>query len=310
MVGLRENLDLLSKISRQQSLISHVIYKKIVNAVGHEFGEGEPNGALTIRKEDISSTFRGFLPTMLFFLAIIVLWQITVDLLRIPHYIIPSPYRIFQALISQDAARFLYHCSVTLEEIVLGFVIGCSAGILIGISIAYSGILEKTLYPVAIAVKVTPVVAVAPLIVIWFGPYVLSKVVIVAMISFFFPVVNTVLGLKSVDPMLIDLMRSISATEWRIFVKVKFPATLPYIFSALKVSITAAVIGAVVGEFVGAVSGLGFLILVAASSVDSPEMFAIILTLAVLGIILFACVSLLERILIPWAGQQTKVVTA
>ncbi len=195
-----------------------------------------------------------------------------------------------------------------MQEILIGFALGSAIGIFIGVAIAYSSVLEKTLYPVAVAIKVTPIVAVAPLLVIWFGPYLLSKVVVVAIISFFFPVVNTVLGLRSVDPTLIDLMKSLSAKETQIFVKVKFPAALPYIFSALKVSITASVIGSVVAEFVGSVSGLGYLILVAAAYIDTPLIFVLIVTLSALGLILFAAVTLAERLVIPWAKQQSAAV--
>ncbi len=247
-------------------------------------------------------------PPILVFSGLVVAWQLAVDLLQIPQYLIPSPYRIYLVLVTQDPSRLFYHISVTLEEILIGFAIGSILGILIGAAIAYSPLVERTVYPVAVAVKVTPIIAIAPLLVVWFGPHVLSKVVIVAMISFFFPVVNTALGLRSVDSTLIDLMKSISATEWQVFVKVKFPSALPYIFSALKVAITAAVIGAVVGEYVGSVSGLGYMILLAASYVDTPLMFSLIITLSILGVLLFAAVAGIEKMVIPWASRQGATV--
>lgn len=239
------------------------------------------------------------------FLALLVgLWELIVNLTKVPDYLVPSPSHILLTFVSYDKTLYVEHIGVTIQEILVGFVLGSSIGIAAGILIAYSRFLEKTVYPLAILVKVTPIIAVAPLLTIWFGYGITSKIIVVVIISFFFPLVNTALGFRSVDPDLIHLLQSLSASELQTFFKVKLPMALPFIFSALKMSITTSVIGAVVGEFVGSVSGLGYLTLVAQSSLNVPLVFMVLTTLAIIGMALFAVVSIAERFLIPWARHQ------
>lgn len=214
----------------------------------------------------------------------------------------PTPYSIFRAFFRVQNELWV-DFYVTTIEIVLGFFIGAVVGMLMGIGIAYSKTLESVLYPAAIVVKVIPIIAIAPILTLWFGYGMTSKIVITATVTFFPLVVNTAVGLKSVDTAMIDLLNSLSANEWHTFIKVRLPSALPFIFSALKIAITVGVIGAIVGEYVGAIRGLGYLSLQAISYIDTPLLFLILVILAMLGLVLFASVVIVEKVFFPWSSE-------
>lgn len=249
----------------------------------------------------LAKSIKRAMPPTLFFVAVTVVWQVALPVLRVPSIIIPSPYEIYEAFIVLRPL-LVEHTVVTIIEIILGFAIGSAVGFAMGIGIAYSNVLESVLYPVAVTFKVIPIIAIAPLLTLWFGFDIWSKIAAAAIITFFPLVVGTATGFRSVDPSLMDLLRSLSATEYQSFFKVRLPWSLPYIFAALKIAITLSVIGAVVGEFVGTKKGLGQLILVATAYLETAQVFAVIVLLAVLGIILFASIITLERIVAPWAS--------
>lgn len=248
-----------------------------------------------------------YLPSIVFFIIFVFAWEILVPLSGVPRWLVPVPSAILRELkrVSLNGS-LTQHISVTMIEIVIGFAIGAGIGLAMGIGIAYSAALEKIIYPLAIIVKVVPVTAIAPILVIWFGYGIWSKAVVVALICFFPFVVGTATGLRSVERSLVDLLNSLSASGRQTFFKVRLPWALPHIISALKIAVTMSVIGAVVGEFVGSREGLGYLVLVSLTYLNTPLVFATIFVLAAIGISLFLIAVLVERVLTPWAISEEQ----
>lgn len=239
------------------------------------------------------------LPLSIFF-AILVLWEYGVSFFEIPEYLIPKPSVIAKQFVLK-INMLIPHVLYTFWESLLGFIIGSFLGWCIAVTFSFSNTLEKALYPYAIALKSVPIVAIAPLLVVWFGNGLAPKIIISAIISFFPVVVNVVKGLKNVEKEAIDLFDSLSATPKQIFLKLQFYNSLPYLFSALKISATLAVIGAIVGEFSGSDKGLGFYILISSRRLETTDMFIGIVLSSLMGILFFYLVSLFEKILTPWS---------
>jgi NitT/TauT family transport system permease protein len=235
-------------------------------------------------------------------LAIFLLgWQALVWLLRMPAFILPSP--------AQVGARFaraltdgtlLRHTAATLVEVLAGLGSGVVFATLLGYFLSRSSFLENVLQPFLVASQAIPTVAIAPLLVIWFGPGIFSKVLICALIVFFPVLVNTVVGLRNVPDNLRDLMRSLRANRWQTLRLLEFPAALPVLLGGLRIGATLSVIGAVVGELVGANRGLGFLINVGRGQYDTALVFVGVFTLVILALILYSVVLLAERRLLRW----------
>ncbi len=240
-----------------------------------------------------------YVPTMLTVVAGIALWQLAYLVIDIPKYILPSPYAIVVRM-NESFAMLNAHSWVTLKEIVLGFAGGVLLGVVFSLLITQSRLLSKTLYTLIIASQVVPKVAIAPLLVVWFGYGMLPKVLVTMLLAFFPVVISGVTGLLAVSPDTVNVMRSVAASRWQIFSKVMFQNSLPYLFSGLKVAVTLAVVGAIVGEWVGSDAGLGYLIQIANSQIDTELMFAAFSYLIVIGIVLFGLVALIERIAMPW----------
>jgi ABC-type nitrate/sulfonate/bicarbonate transport system permease component len=226
-------------------------------------------------------------------------WEAYVRIFKIPPYILPSPTRILKVM-GESSDMLLHHTWITLGEIMAGFFLAFVTGLALAIAIVYSRVLEKVLYPLIIASQTIPVFAIAPLLIIWFGYGLIPKVVMAAIIAFFPLVVNTVDGLRSVDVELLNLMQTLKATSWQLFRKIRFPAALPFIFSGVRVAIAVSVIGAVFGEWVGSDVGLGFLMKRSNAQLRTDLLFAAIVVLSILGVGLFALVTVLERICLPW----------
>lgn len=233
------------------------------------------------------------------FIAFFVIWEVAVDLLHVKPVILPPPSVIFASMF-KHWAYLLTNSWPTFVAVSVGFLIAALLGFVIAVGIAYSRWISELTYPFLIAAQVIPKVALAPLFIIWFGFGLAPKVVIAALIAFFPIVINTARGLVSVEPELIQYMRSLGASWREIFFKLTLPWALPYIFAAFRISITLAVVGAVVGEFVASDNGLGYVISYANVSLDTDVMFAGIIVLSVLGMLLFLAVVLLERIFISW----------
>lgn len=244
-----------------------------------------------------------WLSPLISFFFIIGIWEFLVRIFSVPEYLLPTPSAIAVDFY-KTIGSLLFHAGVTFWEAFLGFIVANVLGVLTAIAFAHSKTLEKSLYPFAIALKTTPIVAMAPLLILWFGNGIFSKVAAAALIAFFPSIVNTIKGLKSIDAEALDLFKSISASKWQIFKKLRFPTALPYIFSALKISTSLAIVGAIVGEFVGANKGIGFVILISSYHLEIVKMFSAIIAAALTGIIFFWIVSFIEKRIIFWADIE------
>ncbi len=247
-----------------------------------------------------------YLAPSLLVLSVILLWELALPWLRIAPYILPKPSVILREL-GRSSDSLWAHTVVTVREILIGFAAGSAIGVLLAVLIAQSRVLERSLYPIIVFLHTVPKLAIAPIFVIWFGFGLLPKVVLVVVISFFPITVNTIYGLTSVDRNTIDLMRSVSASEWQILKWIRIPNAVPYLFAGLKISVTLAVVGAIIGEWVGTDAGLGFAILISATQLNTPFMFAAITIISVIGVLLFYVVAVCERVLIPW--QEPRDIT-
>jgi len=254
---------------------------------------------------------RPHLPLVPLVLIVFVLaWESIVRAWRIPEFLVPAPSAIGRALMAGLTSRlYLDHFGVTLYESLLGFLIAAAAGIACGTVIAQFRVVEQTLYPYLVALQTLPKIAIAPLLIVWLGFGITSKVVIAALVAFFPILVNVIVGLKTVDSSKLDLMRSLDASRWQTFRYVTFPNALPFVFAGLDIAIVFSVLGAIVGEFVGSQRGLGNLILQFHTSLDIAGMFAVLLLLAALGVGLHLAIQAIQRRVIFWA-QADHVVGA
>ncbi|MDX1600745.1 MAG: ABC transporter permease [Anaerolineales bacterium] len=240
----------------------------------------------------------------------VALWWALTEVSGLPAFIFPGPFEVWRAFVRVAADGSLaLHTWVTLSEVLLGLVLGVVVATVLGYALAKSTDLERILAPYIVASQAIPIVAIAPLLIIWFGPGMLSKVLVSALIVFFPVLVNTIVGVRSVPDELYDLMRSLRAGRWQTFVKLEVPASLPVLIGGLKVGATLSVIGAVVGEFVGADRGLGFLINLARGMYDTPLVFVAILSLIALALTLYGSVNLLESWALSWGGARQESVT-
>jgi len=232
-------------------------------------------------------------------LALLGIWEISVRVLELPSYLLPPPSEI--ALVIVDRYKdLLEHSWVTAYEMLMGFFLAIAVAIPMAILITVSPSFDRFITPILLFFQTVPKIALAPLFLVWFGVGVLPKVLVAFLISFFPIIINTAVGLRSILPEMIDLARSMGATKFQIFTRFRLPTSLPYLFSGLKIASTLAVVGAVVGEFVGADKGLGYLLLVANSNLLTALMFASIFALTAQGLILFYLIQFMETILIPW----------
>lgn len=241
---------------------------------------------------------------------LLALWEAGVRLFHVPKFLIPPVSDIAAALWRGLAASpfakdsLWYHSAITLTEILLGFIVGSAIGLAIGVVVSQMPRLEAILEPYVAALQSLPKVAVAPIIVVWMGFGIGSKVAIICLLTFFPVLVTSIAGFKAVDPDRIDLLRSLSATPWQIFRKAKFPSALPYIFAGLNMAAAFAVVGAIVGEFVGAQAGLGVLILQMEAQMDTGGSFSVFIVLSVIGIVLTAILRRIQRRVLHWMPQD------
>ncbi|HWQ46806.1 MAG TPA: ABC transporter permease [Longilinea sp.] len=235
----------------------------------------------------------------------LAVWELLVLLLQLPAFILPSPLQVGERFIQalQDGA-LIHHTLVTLWEVLSGLFAGGLLALLVGYSLARSSTLEKLVSPYLVASQAIPMVAIAPLLVIWFGPGMFSKVLICSLIVFFPVLINTMVGLRAAPQALRDLMRSLEANRWQTLIHLEIPAALPVFLGGLRVGATLSVIGAVVGELVGADEGLGFLINVARGQYDTALVFVSVLTLIAMALILYGLVILIETRLLRWRKSE------
>jgi NitT/TauT family transport system permease protein len=232
-------------------------------------------------------------------LVFLLVWEAGVALFKPPPYLLPGPTEIFHTFV-REFARLAFHGWVTLYEMLLGYALAVVIAIPLAIAITSSDRFDRFTMPTLLFFQVVPKVAVAPLFLVWFGVGVLPKVLVAFLISFFPIVIDAAVGLRSMSIEMRDLARSMGATRLQVFARFRLPTSLPYLFSGLKVAATLAVAGAVVGEFVGADKGLGYLLLVTNSNLETALMFATLFALTIIGLLFFYAVELLEALLIPW----------
>ena len=242
------------------------------------------------------------------FVVFILGWELAVRALAISKIVLPPPSAVAVAFWEGVREGELHwHFAVTLYEILAGFVVGAIGGLLLGFVIGLSPLLERIFYPYVVAFQTVPKVAIAPIIVVWFGYGVASKVVITATIAFFPLLANTIMGLRAAPQDQVEMMVSYTATRWQVFRMVRLLQALPYIFVGLDVAIVLSVIGAIVGEFVGAKAGLGYLILQKNFNFDMAGTFGILIVLSAIGVGLHALVGLAQRRIVFWmdmAGER------
>jgi NitT/TauT family transport system permease protein len=234
-------------------------------------------------------------------LALLAFWQWGLPGLGVPSYLVSTPSATAQELwhgyIHGD---FFMHTWVTLKEIVVGFAAGVALGFGLGVLLSQWALLNRLLSPYVIALNSMPKVAIAPLLVVWFGQGLVSKVIVTALVAFFPLLINVTAGLRSVNSEQLELMRSLTATRWQIFTKLQFRHGLPQIFAGLEIAIVLAVVGAVVGEFVGAQAGLGYYLQLSLSLVNPPGMFAMLVVLAAISWVMYEIVHQLGRRIVFW----------
>jgi len=230
----------------------------------------------------------------------VLAWKAVVIVGGYPVFILPAPEVVAGRFVTAWAdGTMAPHAFATLSEIVVGFVVGATLAVVVGYLLARSPLAERLLSPYLVAAQATPILAIAPLLVLWLGTGLLPKVVICALIVFFPVAVSTMVGIRSIDRRLLELGRSLRATRWQVFRHLELPAAMPQILGGMRVGVTLAVIGAIVGEWAGADRGLGVLVNLARGSLfDFPLMFATLLTIALIAIVLYLLVVLVERALV------------
>lgn len=238
-------------------------------------------------------------------LLILSLWEVAYHLFHFNSIVLPAPTQIAAAFV-QNPVRILKETGITMVESVLGFLLGSISAYLMAIAFVHAKIVQEALYPYAVALKSTPLIAIAPLLVLWFGNGMLSKIVMSALVAFFPVLVNSVTGLTAVDPEALDLMKSYSASRWQVLTKSRIPNSLGYLFPALKIASSLAVVGAVIGEFTGATQGIGHLINTASYYLETPLVFAAIASISLGGILFFGLMGLLERKLVFWETRDNS----
>lgn len=247
----------------------------------------------------IGSLAAAVLPPLLFLVVVLVVWQIGVSAANVRESTLPAPTGIVDALWA-ERSLLGSNAWVTVKEILVGYVAAIILGVGLAAIICTSRWAERALYPWLVASQMVPIPAIAPIIVIWTGFDMRPKIIVIALVSFFPIAVNTIDGLKSTEPELVNLLKTLGAGRWKRFRTALLPAAMPFLFSGLKIAAALSVIGAVFAEWVGSDAGLGYLILTFNNQSATPEMFAAIALLAAIGIALFMAIGLLERLLLPW----------
>ncbi len=244
------------------------------------------------------------------FVLVIAVWEFGVDLLGVEDFVLPPPSQVFESLLMQlESALFWRHLLVTSQEALLGFAIGVATALILGTAISQVSLLEKTLMPYVVMFQTVPKVALAPLFVVWFGFGLTSKVVMAAVISFFPMLINVIEGLRSAEADRVQMLTVFGASRTQIFRMVRLPSAMPFIFAGLDIGIVFAILGAVVGEFIGAQEGLGYLLLQTNYNFDIAGMFAVLVVLSLMGLIAHTLIRFIQRKVAFWA-EESRVIAA
>lgn len=245
------------------------------------------------------------LPPVLFAVALLVAWQAWVSVREIEYYILPPPTDVARAL-AGEPGRYAEALAESLLTALSGLVLASTIAFALAVLMAHSRVLERAIYPPALLVKVTPIVAVYPLLLIWFGFGVWPRVVVAALITFFPMLVNAIVGLRAVDTSALDVLRVLDASKAQVFWKLRLPSSLPYVFAALRISVPLSLIGAVVAEFLSGAGGMGQLILIANGEFETDVLFAAVFVLAGAGIGITAVVSYVEARVLGWTQAERQ----
>lgn len=232
-------------------------------------------------------------------LAFLLAWQLFAVIYQMPAYLLPTPTGIAQVFVAR-LPDLLHHGWVTVYEMIAGYALAVVVAVPLAIAITSSRTFDELVTPTMLFFQIVPKVAVAPLFLVWFGVGAAPKILVAFLISFFPIVIDAAVGLRSMSPEMHDLARSMGASRLQVFTQFRLPTSLPYLFSGLKVAATLAIAGTVVGEFVGADQGLGYLLLVTNSNLETPMMFATLVALTAIGFVFYYLVEVLESFLIPW----------
>ena len=263
--------------------------------------------ARTKSSDSLLRRWHGAPEAFIYFAALVATWEAAILLFEIPPFLFPAPSLIGVALWQGlSSGVYFYHLGVTVTEVLSGFVLGSLIGLVLGVAMVTISVVERVLYPYVVAIQTVPKVAVAPLMIVWFGFGIQSKVILVAVACMFPVLINTIAGLRATDSDRLALVRAMCGSNFQVLRFVQLPSALPYIFAGLNTAIVLAVIGAIVGEFVGARVGIGVLILQANFALDLAGVFALLVLLSVMGIVLNLGMRLIEKKVCFWSGRSSK----
>jgi NitT/TauT family transport system permease protein len=242
-----------------------------------------------------------WISTPLLLVAVVAAWKLVIAIFDVSPFVLPQPEQVLGGMGEVIRSKsFTTHLRVTLTETLLGFGIALVLGVAMGAILGRVLWLERAVRPLVVAAQVVPKVALVPLFIVWFGFGITSKVVIVAILAFFPIMLNTLLGSRSVEPGHRDVMRGLNAGRWATFWRLDYHSTMPYVFAGMEIGIVFAIIGAVVGEYLGGNQGLGYLIVLYLNALNAKQLFAVIVILTLIGFALFLVVLGLKRLFIPW----------
>jgi NitT/TauT family transport system permease protein len=250
-----------------------------------------------------SDRLRFFGTPLLTLAGLVALWQLVVSVFTIPAFILPGPAAVWHAA-AQFGANWIPHALATISIALLGFGVAIVVGVLLAVIIVHSRTLSQILTPAIVVMQIVPKIAFAPLFLVWFGLGWVPIVVITFLVAFFPMVVNAAVGLADIERDLLDLARVLRLSWWRVLWSIRFPTALPHLFSGLKIASTLAVIGAIIGEFVGSNRGLGYLILIANNNLNTPLALASIALVSLFGLVLYTAIVLLEMVSVPWKPAE------
>lgn len=252
-------------------------------------------------------------PPVIAFILAIVAWEGVVRLFSIPVYLLPAPSAIVGTLwklvsagfipptyVGAPAEGILYDTYVTLAEAMVGLAIGTFVGLVLAVIMVHSRFAEQALYPIIVTIRSTPMIAIAPIFIIWFGFTIMPKAIVAALATFYPTLVNCVTGMRAVEPTTLEFLQSVNASRWEIFWRLRVPNTLPYFFAALRLNVSLSLIGAIVGELVGARDGVGHMITAAAVTLRTTEVFSGVVMLTLMGVILTGLVSVAQSRILYW----------
>lgn len=241
-------------------------------------------------------------PALALLAGTLIVWEAAIRLFKISSFVLPAPSAIFVALV-ENRVPLAVAAQATAVEVLFGFVLAAVVGIATALVIVRFERFGKALYPLIVLFQTVPKVALAPLLILWFGYDLTPKVALIVIIAFFPVAIDMLAGLQSVEPSFVALMQSVGAGRSEILLRVRIPHSLPHLIAGLKVAITFSVIGAIVGEFAGASAGLGYVIQIASTQLDTPQVFAALVVVSVLGLAFYYAVEFSERLLVPWAPK-------